>query len=153
MKTLRRIVARLRGVFSRDESIADEMAAHLEMATDEYIRRGLSPEAARRQAHLDAGSLAAAAEAYRDQRSVPALEVVRRDLGFALKGLLRNRRYGAGIIASLAIGIGLNTSIFTVVDNVLRRPLPFADADRLVTAGTSMLGEPDQTTDYQQFGF
>ena len=136
-KTIRRTLARLRGVFSpADDAIALEMQTHLEMATDEYIRRGLSPAEARRAARIDAGGIDAAVEAYRDQNGAPFIDALRRDLRFAFISLRRNPRFGIGIAASLALGIGLNTAIFTVVDGVLRRPLPFATWRRRVDSSS-----------------
>src|SRR5690348_3825279 len=114
-KPILRALARLRGVFvPANDSIDQEMAAHLEMATEEFIRRGMSPADARRAARIEAGSMVAAAEAYRDQHGIPVVDSFRRDLGFAIRGLRRNPRFGIGIAASFALGIGLNTAIFTV---------------------------------------
>jgi predicted permease len=151
-KTIRRTLARLRGVFSpADDAIALEMQTHLEMATDEYIRRGLSPAEARRAARIDAGGIDAAVEAYRDQHGAPFIDALRRDLRFAFISLRRNPRFGIGIAASLALGIGLNTAIFTVVDGVLRRPLPFANPDRLVAIGSVARGSSDESINWTSY--
>jgi putative ABC transport system permease protein len=151
-KPIRRTIARLLGIFKpAGDSIVREMEAHLEIATDEYIRRGMSPSAARRAAKIDAGSIDAATEAYRDQHGVPFLAAFRRDLGFASRGLRRHPRFGIGIAVSLALGIGLNTAIFTVVDDVLRRPLPYADPERLVAVGAVARGSSDETTEWLSY--
>jgi predicted permease len=151
-KAIRRIVARARGIFvAADDSIAREMEAHLDMATDEYIRRGMSPAEARRAARIDAGGIDAAGEAYRDQHGVPVVDALLRDLRFALRGLQRNPRFGIGIAVSLALGIGLNTAIFTVVDNVLRRPLPFTNPDQLVAVGSAARGSSDESVEWTAY--
>jgi putative ABC transport system permease protein len=151
-KAIRRFLARARGVFvPADDSLSREMAAHLEMATAEYVRRGMTPADARRAAKIEAGSIDAAAEAYRDQHGVPLIDAFRRDLRFAVRGLRRNPRFGIGIAASLALGIGLNTAIFSVVDSVVRRPLPYPDPDRLVAIGSIARGSSDESIQWTTY--
>jgi putative ABC transport system permease protein len=129
------LVARLRGLFGggrRDEDVADELDAHLQIAIDEHVRRGLTPEAARRAATLEAGGVVQAREAYRDQRGFPALESVVRDARFAARSLRKNPGFAATVILTLALSIGATTAMFSVVNGILLDPLPFANGDRLV---------------------
>ena len=93
--------------------------------------RGLSADDARRAARRDMGGLTQAREAHRDVRSLPALEVLWRNLRFGLRSLCRTPTVTGAVLATLAIGIGANTAIFTIVDDVLIKPLPYPDASRL----------------------
>jgi len=135
MRHIRAALARLAGVFGKhgaDEDLRDELRTHLEMETAENIRRGMRPEEAHRQALLASGGLTLAAEAVRDQRGLPWLESVGADIKYAFRGLRHSPTFAAVVVVTLALGIGANTAIFSVVRGVLLKPLPHRDGDRLV---------------------
>jgi predicted permease len=135
MRQLRALFARISGVFNKnqvDSDLRDELEAHLEMETAEYIRRGMSPHEARRQALLASGGLTQAAEAVRDQRGLPWIETIAADFRYAQRALRRNAGFAAIVVITLALGIGANTAIFSVVRGVLLKELPHRDGDRLV---------------------
>jgi predicted permease len=150
MRQLRAALARIAGMFTgpqADDDLRDELQAHLEMEIAENIRRGMHPDAARRHAMLAAGGLTLAAEAVRDQRGVPWLESIAADVNYAVRALRGSRAFTAVVVITLALGIGANTAIFSVVRGVLLKPLPHRDGDRLVYlrqsadgAGQSNLG-------------
>jgi predicted permease len=135
MRLLRIFVARLRGMLLKgrlDEELNEELRFHLEMATEENLRRGMSPGEARRAARLSFGGVEQVKESYRDRRGLPVVETFLRDLGYGFRMLRRNPGFAAVAVLTLAIGIGANTAIFSVINAVLLRPLPYPGSNRLV---------------------
>jgi hypothetical protein len=115
-----------------DRDFNDELQTHLAMLTEENVRRGLSPAEAARQASLRLGGVAQLEERNRDERSLPFLETTTQDLRFAIRTLKKNPAYASVAIATLAIGIGAGTTVYSLAGAVLLRPLPYADPSRLV---------------------
>ncbi|MGH7718345.1 MAG: ABC transporter permease, partial [Gemmatimonadaceae bacterium] len=143
MREIRAALARLAGVFTKhraDDDLRAELQSHIEMETAEYIRRGMRREEARRKAMLSAGGLTQAAEAVRDQRGLPWLESIAADFKYAVRSLRHSWAFAAIVVITLALGIGANTAIFSVVRGVLLKPLPHRDGDRLVYLRHSMDG-------------
>jgi putative ABC transport system permease protein len=135
MAWLRQTAARFRALFRApelDRELDAEMTSHLEFAVEENLARGLSPDEARRQALRHFGGTQQARESQREARAFPKLESVLRDLRFGARLLLRDRTFTVMAVLMLALGIGANTAIFSVVSAVLLQPLPYRDADRLV---------------------
>ena len=132
---MRALLCRLVGLFHRerrDSDLSRELASHLELHIDDNRRAGMSARDARRDALLRLGGIEAVKESYRDRRGLPLLENLVRDLRYGVRMLRRNPGFTAVACLVLALGIGANTAIFTVVDAVLLRPLPYRDAEKLV---------------------
>jgi len=135
MAILRTWFRRARGVFTRrrqDVDLADELHAHLDAHIADNVRAGLPIDDARRDALLKLGGLAQAVEACRDRRSLPFVEKTMQDLRYALRMLVKTPGFSAVAIVTLALGIGANTAVFSLVSAVLLRSLPFPEANRLV---------------------
>ena len=143
MRHFRAALARIAGLFTgyrADDDLRAELQAHLDMDTAENIRRGMNPAAARRQAMLSAGGLTQAAEAVRAQRGIPWIESVAADIKYALRTLRHSPAFTTIVVITLALGIGANTAIFSVVRGVLLKPLPHKAGDRLLYLRQSMDG-------------
>src|SRR5215471_12271785 len=136
MHHLKRFFLRLRnllGPHGRDADLAREMSAHLTLLEDDYVRRGLSREEARRQARVAFGGVEQAKELHRAARSFQALDETLRDVRYAVRLLRRTPVFAVTAVVSLAIGIGAATMVFTAVNALLARTAPgVADPDRLV---------------------
>jgi predicted permease len=116
----------------RDTELAAEISANLEFAVEDNIRHGMPADEARRRALIQFGGVAQAKEQHREARGLPWLEVLLQDMRFAFRTLGRDRGFTVIAVIILGLGIGANITVFSVVNTILLRPLPFHNAQELV---------------------
>ena len=121
-----------------DDERAQEMSAHLQHQIDDLVERGLSPRDARAQALREFGNPALLREDIYEANSIPIVESVARDARYAARILMRTPLFTAAALLTLAIAIGVNTAVFSVVDAVLLEPLPYPQPDRLALVSRSI---------------
>ena len=131
----RRVLARVAALFRRERieaELASEIEAHLELAERDALARGVPSEEARRLAHLQFGGTERMKEEHREQRSARWLDLWLRDVRHACGSVARNPGFSAAVTLVLALGIGANVAMFSIVDAALLKPLPFPEPGRIV---------------------
>jgi predicted permease len=150
MRMIRTLLLRLMGLFNKeqkDRNFIDELECHLQMEIEDNLHSGMTLAEARRAALIRSGGLEAAKESYRDRRGLPILERLLQDFRYAFRSLLKSPGFTLTALVTLGIGIGANTAIFSTINAVLLRQLPYPDSGRLV-----MLWTDDRKHDVHQEG-
>src|SRR5258706_4708391 len=133
---LKQLMARIRGflkVRDLERDLDQELESHLSMLTDDNVRRGMNAEEAHRAAAIRVGNLASLKDRHRDIRGLPMVDALLQDLRLAGRRLIRDRWFSAAAITALALGIGANSAVFTIVNAILLRSLPIDRPDRVMT--------------------
>jgi predicted permease len=135
--------------FSRhvEADLREEVRSHLEMLTEQNLREGMPQQEAQRAARIELGGVEQLKERVREQRLGNWLHSIYSDCRFALRQLFKNPGFTSVTLLTIALGIGVNTAIFSVIDAVLLRPLPFRDPGRLVACKSVDLRDPTQGGD------
>ena len=152
IRLLREILPRLRFLLAPrpQPELDDELSFHIAQSTDRNLAVGMSPAEAHRQALIELGGIQRTREQCHQQRPGWWLATVAQDIRYALRGFRRNPVFTLAVIATLCVGIGATTAVFSVVDRILFRPLPYAHPDRLVSFG---LSQPLQRQEFTLGGF
>jgi len=135
MRSIRAFLIRLRGCLWRargEQELNDEIESHLQLHIDDNLRAGMSPDEARRQAVLKLGGIEPVKEAMRDRQRLPWLESLAQDMRFAFRSLRKSPGFTTVAILTLALCIGANSAVFSVVHRLLLTPFPWPESERLV---------------------
>ena len=151
---LQHLAARVRAFFRSDDFDRDfnqELESHLKMLAEDHTRQGLTPEQARRAAQLELGGLTQLREAHRETRGLAVLEAFLQDIQYALRAMRKSPGFTTVAVLTLAIGMGVNTAVFTAFNAALLQPIHVPEPARVVTVTRSTSGKVFPYPDYAYY--
>src|SRR5215470_883657 len=152
--SLRSFLLRAAGLFRsqrRDREFEAELESHLQLHIDDSVRSGMSPAEARRQALIKLGGIEQTREAWRRQNGLPAIESLAQDLRYAVRAMRKNPGFTCIALLTLALGIGANTALFSVVNGVLLNPLPYPHSERVMIVFSESKNFERQSVSYPNY--
>jgi putative ABC transport system permease protein len=154
MRAFRAWLVRLAGVFQRaprDRELREELDSHLQMHISDNVRAGMNHEEARRQALIKLGGITQTQMLYRDRRGLPFVDALAQDVRYSVRVLSKSRGFTFVAIITLALGIGVNTAVFTAFDALALRPRRVKDPQRLVSVLRTAPGESRSGVSYPDY--
>src|SRR6266849_974019 len=154
MRAVRAWMSRLAAMFQReprDTELREELESHLQMHISDNVRAGMITEEARRQALIKLGGITQTQELYRERRGLPALDGLAQDIRYSVRVLSKSRGFTFVAVLTLALGIGVNTAVFTSFDALILRPRPVKDPERLVSVYRTSPGESRGGVSYPDY--
>ncbi len=148
MRRVRALFVRLAALFRKnrhEREVSAELEAHIQLHIEDNLRAGMNAAEARRQALIKLGGVEQTKESYRDRRGLPLLETLAQDIRFSVRTLGKNPGFTTVVVLTLALGVGANTALFSVVKAVLLNSLPYRQPDRLVTVARGDSQTPNPT--------
>jgi predicted permease len=153
-RCLHKFVLRCRSLFRStrlEAELDEELQFHIDRQVEQLVARGAAPDEARRTAVIALGGIEQQKEACRDARHTAWLDDTWRDVRYAMRSLRRTSGFATAAVATLALGIGVNTAIFSIVNGVVLNPLPYPSPDQLVVLYSRTAGEPRNNSSYPNF--
>src|ERR1700723_940179 len=145
MDLLRTLLSRVAALFGKrklDGDLDEELRSHIDLAVEENLKHGMTPQQARTAAFREFGGVTQTREDYRVQRGLPWLEQAARDIRFAFRQMLKSPGFALFAVLTLSLGVGANTAVFSLINGLLLRPLPVPHAEQLAVLRYTE-GSPD----------
>src|SRR5262245_45923195 len=156
MRKLRDLIVRSMGLFNKqrkDRELDEEMESHLQLHIEDNLRLGMTREEARREALIKLGGVESTKEAYRDQRGLPALAILFHDIRYGVRVLCKTPSFTIAAMFTLAVGIGFNSSIFSLIHSMFLRNMPIREPSSVALLFNQDASGPSSVFSHLDYSF